>query len=200
MKFEREVTSERNRAFSWFFAVFSLVLMGLALLSGMPWYFCFLFVGFSAVCMTSVVDCAPCRLTGDGRILFREKLRVRTVRVSDANAILLTEYKGPERRNGAVTYRESKNRRERLYLALLCTDRLKMSAKCTDNHRIRPYYDRKGEILFTAMYGKELFAGLLSSGFRGEVVIARRHYELYRKEIGEAVAESDYDFSKVHVI
>ena len=198
MKFEKEITSERNRAFSWFFGCFSPVLMALGLLTGMPWYWCFLFAAIVLVCAATVLGERPCRIEAGVITYVDKRLRKHWVEVASAKLLLLTAYEGPLRRSGSVPYKD-KDKRPRLYCALLSCERTGVAAKCRNNHHLKPYFPAKGDVLFTAMYEKRMFAELLKS-FSGQVLIFRDLYRRYDEELSEAVREADFDFSRVQVI
>ena len=202
MKFNREINSESGRAFSWFFAFFSLVLMALAFGAGMPWYFCFLFIAFSLLCVTSIIDLQKYRFR-EGEILYFRRCRRRRVRVSQAKILLLTEYCGPLRRNGAKTYEVKvrpgeKEKRSRMYILLLDTEEIGLLGKCATSATAKVYY--KKQTLFSMMYEKEALAETVRQGFAGKIYIFKPLYEAYRKELDEIVRETDFDYSQILIM
>ena len=202
MKFNREINNESGRAFSWFFSVFSLLLMALALWRGMPWYGCFFFIAFTLLCVNSIIDLQPCRFR-DGEILYFRHCIRRRAKIADANILLLTEYSGPLRRNGAKTYEVKvrpgeKAKRSRMYIMLLKIDDVALLGKSVNSSTAKIYYKKK--IVFSMMYQKEVLAETIKGGFSGEIYVFRKLYDSYREDFDAIAAETGFDYSRVLVM
>ncbi len=202
MKFNREIKDESGRAFSWFFAFFSLFLMALGFGAGMPWYVCFVFIGFSLLCVGSIIDLQPCRFREEEILYFRHCVR-RRAKVADANILLLTEYSGPLRKNGAKTYEVKvrpgeKEKRNRMYILLLKLDDVKLLGKSVNSSTAKIYF--KKSTVFSMMYEKEVLAETLKSGFAGDIYVFRGLYESYREDFDAVCKETGFDYSRVLVM